>query len=106
MFVYELSGCGFKSRYSNLNFRYRAVSSKKFLDIQANIELWNAFHSEIRTWHDNNIQSIIVSILSKLIFHIFHFLMIVTELSESKVYGSDIGNNASEFSQIKNIVFS
>ena len=32
--------------------------------------------------------------------------MIVTELSESKVYGSDIGNNASEFSQIKNIVFS
>ena len=32
--------------------------------------------------------------------------MIVTELGESKVYGSDIGNMALEFSQIKNIAFS
>ena len=38
VFVYELSGCWFESRCSNLTFRYRAFLSKEFLDIQSNIE--------------------------------------------------------------------
>ena len=38
MFVYELSGCGFESCCSHLNFRYCPVSSKEFLDIQVTIE--------------------------------------------------------------------
>ena len=36
MFVYELSGCGFESSCSRLNFA--TVSSKEFLGIQATIE--------------------------------------------------------------------
>ena len=43
MFVYELSGCGFESRSSHLNFRYRVFledgvpehSGKKRVSIQA-----------------------------------------------------------------------
>ena len=38
MFVYELSGCGFKSRCSHLTFRYRACFEHQVLDIQATIE--------------------------------------------------------------------
>ena len=37
LFIYELSGCGFESRCTHLNFRYRACF-KEFLDIQATIE--------------------------------------------------------------------
>ena len=36
--VYELTGCGFVTRWCHLNFRYRAWSSKEFLDNQATIE--------------------------------------------------------------------
>ena len=35
MFVYELIGCVFESRSSQLNFQYTPVSRKEFLDIQA-----------------------------------------------------------------------
>ena len=28
VFVYELSGCGFESRWSHLNFRYRACDEQ------------------------------------------------------------------------------
>ena len=38
VFVYELSGWGFVSRCSHLNFRYCSASSQKLLDIQATIE--------------------------------------------------------------------
>ena len=38
VFVYELSGCGLESRFCNLNFKYRAVSSNELLDIQATRE--------------------------------------------------------------------
>ena len=38
MSVFELSGCGFKSSCSHLNFRFAPTSSEKFLDIQATIE--------------------------------------------------------------------
>ena len=43
MFFYKLSGCGFESSCSHLNFRFRACFE------------W--IHSETRTWHDKNIQS-------------------------------------------------
>ena len=56
MFVYELSGCEFKSRCCDLNFRCGACFNKEFLDIKANYRVW--IHSETRTWHDNNIKSI------------------------------------------------
>ena len=45
VFVYKLSGCGFESCCCHLNL------------IQANYRVW--IPSEIHTWHDNNIQSII-----------------------------------------------
>ena len=35
VFIYKVSGCGFKFRCSPLNFRYPAVSRKEFLNIQA-----------------------------------------------------------------------
>ena len=38
MFVYELSGCGFESSCTHLNFIFAPALSKKFLDIQATIE--------------------------------------------------------------------
>ena len=38
MFVFELSGCGFKSSCSHLNFRFAPASTEEFLDIQATIE--------------------------------------------------------------------
>ena len=37
-FVYELSGSGFESSYSHLNFRLPPASSKEFLDIQATVK--------------------------------------------------------------------
>ena len=38
VFVYELSGCRFESRWSHLNFRFRACLERGALDIQATIE--------------------------------------------------------------------
>ena len=35
MFVYELSGCGFESSCSHLNFRFRPCFKQEFRDIQA-----------------------------------------------------------------------
>ena len=52
VFAYELSGCGFKFRCSNLDFRYRACFEKGLLHIQATIEC--RYPSETRTWHDKN----------------------------------------------------
>ena len=54
-FVSDLSDCGFESRCSHINFRYGVCL--EFFDIQANYRV--QFHSETRTWHDNNIQSAI-----------------------------------------------
>ena len=38
VFIYKLSGSGFESSCSHLNFRFCACLSKEFLDIQATIE--------------------------------------------------------------------
>ena len=55
MFVYQLSGWGFGSRCSHLNFRYRACFEKGVPWHSGNYRVW--IHYETRTWHDNKIQS-------------------------------------------------
>ena len=54
MFVYELSGFGFESSCSHLNFRFRACFEQGVPWHSGNYGVW--IHSETRTWHDKNIQ--------------------------------------------------
>ena len=54
VFVYELSGCGFESCCSHLNFRYRTCFEQGFSWHSANYRVW--IHSKMRTWHDKNRQ--------------------------------------------------
>ena len=55
VFVYELSGCGFESSCSHLNFRFRACFEQGVPWHSGKYRMW--IHSETRTWHDKNIQS-------------------------------------------------
>ena len=60
VFVYELSGCGFESSYSHLNFKFRACFEQGVPWYSGNYRVW--VHSEMSTWHDirtwhKNIQS-------------------------------------------------
>ena len=55
VFVWELSGCGFESRCSNLNFRYCASFEQVVPWHSGKYRVW--IHSGMRTWHDKNIQS-------------------------------------------------
>ena len=55
LFVYELSGCGFESSCSHLNFRFCACFEEGVPWHSGNYRVW--IHSETRTWHDKNIQS-------------------------------------------------
>ena len=55
MFVYELSGCGFESSCSHLNFRFRACFVQGVPWHSGNYRV--RIHSETRTWHDKNIQT-------------------------------------------------
>ena len=54
VFVYELSGCGFESRCSHLNFRFCACFELGVPWHSGNYRVW--IGSETRTWHDKNIQ--------------------------------------------------
>ena len=54
VFVYELSGCGFESRCSHLNFRFCACFEQGVPWHPGNYRLW--IHSETHAWHDNNMQ--------------------------------------------------
>ena len=54
VFVYELSGCGFESSCSHLNFRFRACFEQGVPWHSGKYRVW--IHSETRTWHDKNIQ--------------------------------------------------
>ena len=56
MFVYELSGCGFESSCSHLNFRFGTCLEQGVPWSSGNYRVW--ILSEKRTWHDKNIQSI------------------------------------------------
>ena len=53
--VCELSGCGFESSCSHLNFRFRTCFEQGVPWHSGNYRVW--FHSETCTWHDKNIQS-------------------------------------------------
>ena len=55
VFVYELSGCGFKSHCSHSNFRYRACFKQGGPWHSGNYRVW--IHSKTRAWHYRNIQS-------------------------------------------------
>ena len=56
VFVYKLSGCGFESRWSYLTFTSRACFEPGFTWHSSNYRV--CIHSETRTSHDKNIQSI------------------------------------------------
>ena len=54
VFIYELSDFGFESSSSHLNFRFRACSEQGVSWHSGNCRVW--IYSEMRTWHDKNIQ--------------------------------------------------
>ena len=53
VFVYELSGWGFESSCSHLNFRFCACFEQGVPWHSRNYRVW--IHSETRRWHDKNI---------------------------------------------------
>ena len=55
VFVYELNGCGFESRCSYLNFRYRACFEQGVPWHSGNYRVRS--HSETCTWHGKNKQT-------------------------------------------------
>ena len=55
VFVYELSGSGFETSCSHLNFRFRACFKQGVTWHSGHYRVW--IHSETRTWHDKNIQT-------------------------------------------------
>ena len=55
VFIYELRGCGFVSSYSHFTFRFRPCFEQGVPWHSGNCRVW--IHSEMRTWHDKNIQS-------------------------------------------------
>ena len=59
VFIYKLSGCEFESRYNHLNFRYHACFEEGIPWHSGKYRVW--IHSETRTWHDKNLQSIPLS---------------------------------------------
>ena len=56
VFNHKLSGCGFESSCSHLNFRFRAFFEQGVPWHSDNYRVW--VHSETRMWHDKNIQFI------------------------------------------------
>ena len=54
VFIYELSGFGFKSHCSLLNFRYCSCFKQEVPWQSGNSRVW--IHSETHTWYDINIQ--------------------------------------------------
>ena len=60
-FIYELNGCGFVPSCSHLNFRFRDCFQLGVPWHSGNYRVW--IHSNTRTWHDKNIQSLISILL-------------------------------------------
>ena len=58
VFVYELSGSGFESSCSHLNFRFCVCFEQGVSWLSVNFRVW--IHSETRTWRDKNIHSFTV----------------------------------------------
>ena len=59
--VYELSGSGFESSCSHLNFRFRASFEQEVPWHSGNYRTW--IHSKTRTWHDKKIQSLTITFI-------------------------------------------
>ena len=53
VFVYKLSGSGFESSCSHLNFRFRACFEQGVPWHAGSYKVW--IHPETRTWHDKNL---------------------------------------------------
>ena len=76
VFIYELSGCGFESHCSHLNFRYCACFEQRVPWHSCNYRVW--IHSETHMWHERNIQSTsIVPSLNVYPSRILHFTSIL-----------------------------
>ena len=56
VFIYELSGCGFESSCSHLNFRFCTCFEQRVPWHSGNYRV--SIPSETRMWHDKNIQSV------------------------------------------------
>ena len=81
LFVYRLSGCGFKSRCSHLNLRYRVCFEQGVPWHSDNS--WEWIYSVTRTWHDKNIQ------WSKLFLKVSNLLIWGVALWLSNLFVSD-----------------
>ena len=55
MFVYELSGCGFDSCWSHINFRYRVCFEQEFHWQPRDYRVW--IHSKLPIGYDQNTPS-------------------------------------------------
>ena len=66
---HSTSGCGFESSCSHLNFRFRASFELGVPWHSGNYRVW--IHSEVRTWHDKNIQSLFKMTIYLAIWFIF-----------------------------------
>ena len=82
MFVYELSGCGFETSCSHLNFRCRACFEQGVVDIQANIDCGFTLKC-VRDMITTYSLTFIVQLLSVLL--ILKMNVDVLKLSESKM---------------------
>ena len=75
VFVYEQSSCGIEFRCSLLNFRYRACFEQRVPWDSGNYRV--CIHSEMRTWHDKSIQSVIdifnLEIMQDSVYFLFFF---------------------------------
>ena len=60
VFACKLSGCGFDSRRWHLSFRCCVCFEQDVPWHSGNYRV--EIHSETRTWHDNNIQSILINL--------------------------------------------
>ena len=80
VFIYKLNDCGFESRCSHLNFRFRACFEQGVPWHSGNYRVW--IHSETRTWHDKNIQLKFLFLHNSLIF----FVIICMFIMRKKIY--------------------
>ena len=82
VFVYELSGCGFKSTCRHLNFRYRACFGQGVPWHLGKYKVW--IHSEMRMWHDSNIQTNILFNVLQENFHLKFKTKVKGKLKEKR----------------------
>ena len=77
VFVYEISGCGFESHCSHLNFIFCTCFKQGVPGHSGNCRMW--IHSETAMWHDKNIQ------LTDIAFTLIKVLITLRSLIFSKI---------------------